>query len=131
MKKSFPATLSNLKNIRVTTKDFLKTYEVDLNTIKNIQLAVDEAVTNIIKHSYKEENINNIIEIKLEFKQGRIIIHLYDNGSLVNKEKIKPRELENIKPGGLGTYFMNSIMDELKWSESKVWVNHFTMIKKI
>ena len=89
MKKSFSATLSNLKNIRVATKDFLKTYEVDLNIIKNIQLAVDEAVTNIIKHSYKEENINNIIEIKLEFKEGRIIIHLYDNGSLVNKEKIK------------------------------------------
>ena len=131
MKKSFPATLSNLKNIRATTKDFLKTYEVDLNIIKNIQLAVDEAVTNVIKHSYKEENINNIIEIKLEFKEGRIIIHLYDNGSSVNKEKIKPRELKNIKPGGLGTYFMNSIMDELKWSESNVWVNHFTMIKKI
>ena len=54
MKKSFPATLSNLKNIRAITKDFLKTYEVDLNIIKNIQLAVDEAVTNVIKHSYKE-----------------------------------------------------------------------------
>ena len=131
MKKAFPATLGNLKYIRSIIKDFLKIYKVDLNIIKNIQLAVDEAVTNVIKHSYKEENINNIIEIKLEFKEGRIIIHLYDNGSSVNKEKIKPRELENIKPGGLGTYFMNSIMDELKWSESKVWVNHFTMIKKI
>ena len=131
MKKTFPATLSNLKYIRAIIKDFLKIHKVDLNIIKNIQLAADEAVTNIIKHSYQGENKNNLIEINLEFKEKRIIIHLYDNGSSVNKEKIKPRELENIKPGGLGTYFMNSIMDELKWSESKFWVNHFTMIKKI
>ena len=52
MKKSYPATLNfNLKKIRATIKDFLKIYEVDLKIIKNIQLAVDEAVTNIIKHS--------------------------------------------------------------------------------
>ena len=52
MKKTFPATLSNLKYIRAIIKDFLKIHKVDLNIIKNIQLAADEAVTNIIKHSY-------------------------------------------------------------------------------
>ena len=64
MKKSYPATLNNLKKIRATIKDFLKIHKVDLKIIKNIQLAVDEAVTNIIKHAYEEENKNNIIKIK-------------------------------------------------------------------
>ena len=73
MKKAFPATLSNLKYIRSIIKDFLKIHKVDLNIIKNIQLATDEAVTNIIKHSYKGENKNNIIKINLEFKDERII----------------------------------------------------------
>ena len=131
MKKSYPATLSNLKNIRVTIKNFLKIYEVDLKIIKNIQLATDEAVTNIIKHSYKEENKNNIIKINLEFKDERIIINIYDNGSSVKEEQIKPRELANIKPGGLGTHFINNIMDEVKWKKSKNWINHLKMIKKI
>ena len=80
MKKSYPATLNNLKKIRATIKDFLKIYEVDLKIIKNIQLAVDEAVTNIIKHAYKGENKNNIIKIELEFKNKKFLIHLYDNG---------------------------------------------------
>ena len=131
MKKTFPATLSNLKYIRAIIKDFLKIHKVDLNIIKNIQLAADEAVTNIIKHSYKGENKNNTIEINLEFKEERIIIHLYDNGSSVKEEQIKPRELANIKPGGLGTHFINNIMDEVKWGKSKNWANHLTLIKKI
>ena len=131
MKKTFPATLSNLKYIRAIIKDFLKIHKVDLNIIKNIQLATDEAVTNIIKHSYKGENKNNIIKINLEFKDERIIINLYDNGSSVKEEQIKPRELVNIKPGGLGTHFINNIMDEVKWEKSKNWINHLKMIKKI
>ena len=131
MKKAFPATLSNLKYIRSIIKDFLKIHKVDLNIIKNIQLATDEAVTNIIKHSYKGENKNNIIKINLEFKDERIIINLYDNGSSVKEEQIKPRELVNIKPGGLGTHFINNIMDEVKWEKSKNWINHLKMIKKI
>ena len=73
MKKSFPDILRNLKNIRATIKDFLKIYEIDLKIVKTIQLAVDEAVTNIIKHSYKEENENNIIKIELEFKKYFVI----------------------------------------------------------
>ena len=132
MKKSFPATLSNLKKIRATIKDFLKIYEVDLKTIKNIQLAVDEAVTNIIKHAYKEVNEKNIIKIELELKNKKFLIHLYDNGVRINKKKIKPRNLKAIKPGGLGSYFINLIMDEVKWkAKSKDWINHLILTKKI
>ena len=132
MKKSYPATLNNLKKIRATIKDFLKIYEVDLKIIKNIQLAVDEAVTNIIKHAYKGENKNNIIKIELELKNKKFLIHLYDNGIKVNKNNIKPRNLKAIKPGGLGTYFIKTIMDNVKWNKnSKSFTNHLTMSKKV
>ena len=98
MKKSYPATLSNLKKIRATIKDFLKIYEVDLKTIKNIQLAVDEAVTNIIKHSYKEEKETNYIEINLNVIENELEISLCDDGYAVDKKKIKPRNINEIKP---------------------------------
>ncbi|WP_440672700.1 ATP-binding protein [Candidatus Pelagibacter sp. HIMB1715] len=131
MKKSYPATLSNLKKIRATIKDFLKIYEVDLKIIKNIQLAVDEAVTNIIKHAYKGENKNNIIKIELELKNKKFQIHLYDNGIKVNKKNIKPRSLDNIKPGGLGIYFIDQLMDETKYLKSNKWINHLVLKKNI
>ena len=131
MKKSYPATLSNLKKIRATIKDFLKIYEVDLKIIKNIQLAVDEAVTNIIKHAYKGENKNNIIKIELEYKNKKFLIHLYDNGIKVDKKDIKTRSLDNIKPGGLGIYFIDQLMDETKYLKSNKWINHLVLKKNI
>ena len=131
MKKSFSATFDNLKNIRSMLVDFLNNHKLQVKEIKEIELGTDEAVTNIIKHSYKEENKKNIIELELEFSENKVIIHLYDNGTPVNEEKIKPRELSDVKPGGLGTYFINKIMDEVRWKKSDKWVNHLTLIKNI
>ena len=129
MKKSFSATTDNLKNIRSMLVDFLNNHKLPLKEIKEIELVTDEAVTNIIKHSYKEENKKNIIEVELEFSENKVIIHLYDNGTPVNEEKIKPRELSDVKPGGLGTYFINRIMDEVRWKKSDEWVNHLILVK--
>ena len=131
MKKSFSATTDNLKNIRSMLVDFLNNHKLPLKEIKEIELVTDEAVTNIIKHSYKEENKKNIIEVELEFSENKVIIHLYDNGTPVNEEKIKPRELSDVKPGGLGTYFINKIMDEVRWKKSDKWINHLTLTKNI
>ena len=131
MKKSFSATFDNLKNIRSMLVDFLNNHKLQVKEIKEIELGTDEAVTNIIKHSYKEENKKNIIELELEFSENKVIIHLYDNGTPVNEKKIKPRELSDVKPGGLGTYFINKIMDEVRWEKSDRWVNHLTLIKNI
>ena len=129
MKKSFSATIDNLKNIRSMIVDFLNNHKLQVKEIKEIELGTDEAVTNIIKHSYKEENKKNIIEVELEFSENKVIIHLYDNGTPVNEEKIKPRELSDVKPGGLGTYFINKIMDEVIWNSSDKWVNHLILVK--
>ena len=129
MKKSFSATFDNLKNIRSMLVDFLNNRKLQVKEIKEIELGTDEAVTNIIKHSYKEENKKNIIEVELEFLENKLIIHLYDNGTPVNEKKIKPRELSDVKPGGLGTYFINKIMDEVIWNSSDKWVNHLILVK--
>ena len=131
MRKSFPATFDNLKNIRLFLNNFLKDNQIENITAKEIVLAVDEAASNIIKHGYKIEDKNNKIEIKLEIVKKKLFVHLFDNAIPVNQEKIKHRNLEDIKPGGLGSYFINNIMDEIKWEKSKNWINHLKMIKKI
>ena len=58
--------LDNLKNIRLFLNNFLKDHQIENRTAKEIELAVDEAASNIIKHGYNRENKNNKIEIKLE-----------------------------------------------------------------
>ena len=132
MNKTFSATLSNLKNIRLFVTNFLNDYELEIKLVNNIKLAVDESVSNIIKHGYKGEDENNKIEIKLELIKKKLSIHLFDNGTPVKQKNIQPRNLKDIKPGGLGSYFINEIMDEVKWkTDSKDWVNHLILIKTI
>ena len=132
MNKTFSATLSNLKNIKLFVTNFLNDYELEIKLVNNIKLAVDESVSNIIKHGYKGEDENNKIEIKLELIKKKLSIHLFDNGTPVNQKNIQPRNLKDIKPGGLGSYFINEIMDEVKWkTDSKDWVNHLILIKTI
>ena len=112
--------------------NFLKDHQIENRTAKEIELAVDEAASNIIKHGYNIENKNNKIEIKLEIIKKKLFVHLFDNAVPVNQDKIKHRNLEDIKPGGLGSYFINNIMDEVKWeTKSKDWVNHLILIKTI
>ena len=128
MKKTFPAKYDNLKTIRSFLSNFLKDQKIDNKKAKSIELAVDEAASNIIKHGYKVEDKNNKIEIRLEIIK-KLFIHLLDNAKPVDVGRIKHRNLENIKPGGLGV-FINEIMDEVKWkTKSNEWVNHLTMIK--
>lgn len=131
MQKSFPATLNNLKNIRLFLINFLKDHQIENRTAKEIELAVDEAASNIIKHAYIEENKNNVIKIELELKNRTFLIQLYDNGIEVDKNTIKPRSLDNVKPGGLGSHFINQIMDETKYLKSNKWINHLVMKKNI
>ena len=55
-----------------------------------------------------------------------------DDGTPVIPEKIKPRNLDDVKPGGLGTFFINQIMDSVSFQlNSPHWTNCLTLTKKI
>ena len=58
-------------------------------------------------------------------------MELFDKGKPVVPENIKPRKLDDIKAGGLGTFFIGQIMDEVIFKTTKVdWVNHLILIKR-
>ena len=78
---------------------------------QDIVLAVDEACQNIIRHSYGADTEGDIIlEIKVE--DDRVVLFLRDFAEKVDESKIKPRDLDDVRPGGLGVHFIREIMDE-------------------
>ena len=125
-----PANAENLKKIR----DFVRGY-IDkckgLESYKDeIVLAIDEACQNVVRHAYRDKNGN--VAIKLSFQNKEFIVSLEDDGTPAIPEKIKPRNIEDIKPGGLGTFFINQIMDSVSFqSTSPHWVNCLIIKKKI
>ena len=71
------------------------------------------------------------MRVLIIYNHKKLTIELFDMGEPVIPENIKPRNLDDVRVGGLGTFFIGQIMDEVIFKTSKVdWVNHLTMTKK-
>lgn len=83
-------------------------------TISHIVLAVDEAVTNVIRYSY-DMKPDCKIELRVTTTKDHFTVLLRDYGKQCDPAKIAPRPLHEIRPGGLGTHFIRSVMDDVKY----------------
>ncbi len=85
-----------------------------------IMLAVDEALTNIIRHGYggREDQPIWIYFSPAIAPDGRagIEITIEDEGRQIDPQEIKSRALEDIRPGGLGVHIITKIMDEVRYA---------------
>ena len=72
------------------------------------------------------------MEIQISLENGHLEIGFSDKGRPVEKEKIRHRKIDDIKPGGLGTFFIQQIMDAVVFKEgSKPWINHLVLSKDL
>jgi anti-sigma regulatory factor (Ser/Thr protein kinase) len=100
-----------------------------------VVLAVDEALTNIIRHAYLG-NAEQPIEASFHRIRGAqngqhrdaLEILLEDRGTAVNPEKLCGRALEDVKPGGLGLHFIRECMDTVEFSR-KLGRNQLRLVK--
>jgi sigma-B regulation protein RsbU (phosphoserine phosphatase) len=79
--------------------------------INQMVMAVDEACQNIIRHAYGGDPAGEIV-VDIRRRDDAIAIHLLDFADPVDVSTIKPRMLDDVKPGGLGTHFIQQCMDE-------------------
>ena len=70
-----------------------------------------------------------VSKIKISFKNNELTIGFYDKGKPAKPENIKHRKLDDVKPGGLGTFFIKQIMDEVVFKEATGWRNHLVLTK--
>lgn len=82
-----------------------------------IVLAVDEACSNIIKHAYRGDH-GKIITVTVCDEADRFIVTLRDYGIKADRSKIAPRDLNDVRPGGLGTHFMAAVFETIVYDTS-------------
>jgi serine/threonine-protein kinase RsbW len=102
-----------------------------------VVLAVDEALTNIIRHAYRGEEGHPIqasfrrIQVPQDGKQRKALeIVLEDRGKKIDQAKLRPRPLEEVRPGGLGLHFIKESMDAVEFRH-KFGKNQLRLIKLI
>jgi sigma-B regulation protein RsbU (phosphoserine phosphatase) len=81
----------------------------------SIVLAADEAVTNIIRHTYASAPDKPII-LSADITDGLLHLRLRDYGPPVDVKALKGRAIEDIKPGGLGLHLLKSVFTVVEHS---------------
>ena len=130
--KDFTVNSSSLKEIRTFARDVFAKRNIPQELKDDLILAITEAAQNIVKHAYKNQTTTDKMKIKILFRDREIEIGFFDTGLPVVPENIQHRKLDDIKPGGLGTFFIKKIMDEVIFrKDKKGWVNHLVLTKKV
>lgn len=106
-----------------------------VDALFQIELACDEACTNIIEHAYGGENVGEI-RITWCIDAKTFTITMVDDGVPFDPDGVPPPEvpgdrddLNGLKIGGLGIYFMRNLMDDVRFSREEHQGNTLVMIK--
>tara|TARA_B100001769_G_scaffold256803_1_gene234406 strand:+ start:216 stop:632 length:417 start_codon:yes stop_codon:yes gene_type:complete len=131
--KDFTVSTSSLKEVRVFSREVFEKINIPQEQKDELVLAIAEAAQNIVKHGYKGiENTTDKMQIKISLNNNELEIGFFDKGKPVVPGNVQHRKLDDIKPGGLGTFFIKQIMDEAVFKkDQKGWVNHLVLSKKI
>ena len=132
-KKDFIVNSSSLKEVRSFSRDVFDRLQLNQDLKDELVLAIAEAAQNIVKHGYKDvKDTADKMEIKISLKDSELEIGFFDKGRAVDQNNVRHRKIDDIKPGGLGTFFIQEIMDAVVFKEGeKPWINHLVLTKKI
>jgi anti-sigma regulatory factor (Ser/Thr protein kinase) len=90
-----------------------------------VTIAVDEALANIIRHTYQarpgqpiEISCRRIQRQLNRRKRAGLEITLVDYGPAIDYAKLRGRMLDDIRPGGLGLHFIRKSMDTVKFTRA-------------
>ena len=132
-KKDFLVRSSSLKDVRTFCREVFEKLHIEQNLKEELVLAIAEAAQNIVKHAFKNNaDANELMVVQISCENKKLQIAFYDRGTPVDPKKVKHREIDNVKPGGLGTFFIQEIMDAVEFKDGKKpWINHLVLTKQL
>ncbi len=129
----FSAKFEFLDEIREFVGAIARTGGFSDKDVYNIQLAADEAASNIIEHAYEGVS-NGLLELSCGVQGNIITIILVDHGESFDPSEIPlpdlKADLSERKIGGLGIFLMRKLMDEVHYQANPNKNNVLTMIKR-
>lgn len=123
LRKTFNATLEVLEPLRELITKIGMENGYGKKEIYKLTLAVDEIVTNIVKHGYLEKGINDgTFDLIIQLTAGQFFLCLEDNAVQYNPlQQVLPSEKDLTTPleerpiGGLGVMIARQSVDEFSY----------------
>lgn len=132
--KTFPGNYASLSLISKFVAEVAEDAGLDECEVYNIQLAVDEACTNIIEHAYGGEGKGDII-CACGSGPDAFEIEIRDRGRSFDPNMVPAPDtdvpLEKVRSRGAGIYLMKKLMDEVSFDFSNGGETVLRLLKKI
>jgi serine/threonine-protein kinase RsbW len=129
----FAAKFENLDEIREFVGNIARKGGFSDKDVYNIQLATDEAASNIIEHAYQNRP-DKVLDLACGMKGDVITIILTDYGESFDPSEVPlpdlKADLSDRKIGGLGIFLMRKLMDEIDYKPGSNKSNVLTMTKR-
>ena len=130
---SFPGRFDSLAAIGEYVTRAAEAAGLDARSVQGVELAVDEACSNIIEHAYGGEGRGDI-EVTYRIDGDGLTVLLRDYGSPFNPDGVPEPDLqaplEERDAGGLGLHFMRQLMDQVRFEFTAGAGNVLTMVKR-
>jgi len=130
----FSADTKFLSEISSLVRETGRRVGLNHEQIGDLELAVDEACTNIIAHSL-DRNPHSSFKISIQEFPGGVEITLTDRGKSFDVKKLKSPDqdanLDDRTNGGWGVFFIYKLMDEVEYFRDAEGVNTLKMVKKL
>ncbi len=114
--------LSEIRRISGIIEKFCENNNLPMRILFDINLSLDELLTNIIHYGFDDEKEHTII-VKLSLSENILEITIEDDGKAFNPLNAKPPNLDQSiedKPiGGLGIYLVKNLMTEINYKRLK------------
>jgi len=112
---------TELYRIREFVMDRAEKFGFSTEDASKVGLAVDEACTNIIRHSFKFDKSKKFC-VQVDTNSNFFIINISDNGIPFNPMSVPEVDMNDyrkqLKRGGLGIHIIRNVMDEIEYIPS-------------
>jgi anti-sigma regulatory factor (Ser/Thr protein kinase) len=109
-----PSCPSQMSGVRARIRESAKAFGFPDDVVNELVLAVDEACTNIIRYAY-EGKTEGKIEIDVCEDCDLWEVRLKDYGKKCKPADLQGRDLEQVRPGGLGLFFIQRAFDQVRF----------------
>ncbi|MCG3146783.1 MAG: Serine-protein kinase RsbW [Verrucomicrobiae bacterium] len=134
-----PGHGSYLTYIRNFVGDLARQVGFPEEDIAKIEMSVDEACSNVVKHAYAPkkkwlwQHRHPEIRLDLQVQANQIIIEIHDHGQQFDFAAYRPdaipERLKDMKTNGYGISIMREFMDEVTYSSSDATGNTLRLVK--
>ncbi|WKZ35576.1 MAG: ATP-binding protein [Anaerolineales bacterium] len=130
---TFPARFEFLDEIRDFVAQAARAGGFSEKVIYSLQLAADEAASNIIEHAYAGV-ADASLRVSCDMQDDEIVITMHDTGISFDPSRVKQpnlqADLSERQIGGLGVYLMRKLMDDVRYESDSKTGNVLTMTKR-